>query len=168
MKCFMNLIAAVDNNWAIGLKGELLVSIPADQKRFRNETINKVVILGRKTMDTFPGGRPLKNRRNIILSRNSAYEVRDAEVVHSEEELLELIKDVNTEDVYVIGGESIYSQLLHLCDRAYITKINYTYQSDAYFPNLDKDDDWECVHESEEETYYDLDYTYCLYERKKK
>ena len=164
----MNLIAAVDNNWAIGLKGELLVSIPADQKRFRNETINKVVVLGRKTMDTFPGGRPLKNRRNIILSRNPNYEVRDAEVVHNVEELLELVKDVNTEDVYIIGGESIYREFLPYCDRAYITKINYTYQSDAYFPNLDKDDEWEMVNESEEETYYDLDYTYRLYERKKK
>lgn len=164
----MNLIAAVDNNWAIGLKGELLVSIPADQKRFRNETINKVVILGRKTMDTFPGGRPLKNRRNIILSRNPKYEVKDAEVVHDVQELMELIKDVDSEDVYVIGGESVYRELLPYCDRAYITKINYTYQSDAYFPNLDKDEEWELVNESDEETYYDLDYTYRLYERKKK
>lgn len=164
----MNLIAAVDNNWAIGLKGQLLVSIPADQKRFRNETINKVVVLGRKTMDTFPGGRPLKNRRNIILSRNPKYEVKDAEVVHTIDELLELVKDVNTEDVYIIGGESIYREFLPYCDRAYITKINYTYQSDAYFPNLDKDEEWEMVNESDEETYYDLDYTYRLYERKKK
>lgn len=164
----MNLIAAVDNNWAIGLKGELLVSIPADQKRFRNETINKVVILGRKTMDTFPGGRPLKNRRNIILSRNPKYEVKDAEVVHDVQELMELIKDVDSEEVYVIGGESVYRELLPYCDRAYITKINYTYQSDAYFPNLDKDEEWELVNESDEETYYDLDYTYRLYERKKK
>lgn len=164
----MNLIAAVDNNWAIGLKGELLVSIPADQKRFRNETINKVVILGRKTMDTFPGGRPLKNRRNIILSRNPKYEVKDAEVVHDVQELMELIKDVDSEEVYVIGGESVYRELLPYCDRAYITKINYTYQSDAYFPNLDKDEEWELVNESVEETYYDLDYTYRLYERKKK
>ena len=84
----MNLIVAVDKNWAIGYQNKLLVSIPNDQKMFRNETIEKVVVLGRKTMETFPGGQPLKKRTNIILSKDPSYEVKDAMVVHSIEELL--------------------------------------------------------------------------------
>ena len=164
----MRAIAAVDKNWAIGCKGQLLVSIPADQRFFRQETINKTVVLGRKTMDTFPGGRPLKNRRNIIISHNPHYEVADAEVVHSVEELLGKVSDVPSEEVYVIGGQSIYEQLLPYCDEAYITRIDYSYQADAYFPNLDESDEWKKVSESEEETYWDLEYRFCVYRRVKK
>ena len=102
----------MDKNWAIGNKGELLVRIPADHKMFRQETTGKVVVLGRKTMDTFPGGQPLKNRDNIILSRNEAYQQKDAQVVHSVEELLEAVKGYDTKEVYVIGGSSVYEQLL--------------------------------------------------------
>lgn len=162
----MKLIAAVDKNWAIGYKGQLLVSIRADQMNFKRETLGKVVVLGRKTMDTFPGGRPLKERRNIILSHNPRYEVRDAEVVHSVEELMELIRDVDTDDVYVIGGASLYRELLPYCDTAIITKINYAYEADAYFPNLDADEEWECVEEGEEQTCFDMEFCFCRYERK--
>ena len=163
----MRAIAAVDRNWAIGNRGQLLVSIPADQRFFRGETLGKTVVLGRKTMDTFPGGRPLKNRRNIILTRNADYSIADAETAAGVEELLEMIKDVPQEEVYVIGGQSVYEQLLPYCDEAYITKINYDYQADAYFPCLDDDDEWECVSVSEEETYWDLEYRFCIYRRKK-
>lgn len=162
----MKLIVAVDRNWAIGYNGKLLVSIPADQRNFRNETINKVVVLGRKTMDTFPGGRPLKNRRNIILSHNPSYSVIDAETVTGIDELLELTKDVDTDDIYIIGGESIYRQFLPYCDTAIVTKIDFTYQADSYFPNLDDDPEWECTEVSDEQTYYDLEYRFCRYERK--
>ena len=124
----MNLIVAVDKNWAIGNKGELLVRIPADHKMFRQETIGKVVVLGRKTMDTFPGGQPLKNRDNIILSRNEAYQQKDAQVVHSVEELLEAVKGYDTKEVYVIGGSSVYEQLLPYCDVAHVTCMDYSYQ----------------------------------------
>lgn len=103
----MNLIVAVDENWAIGNKNELLVSIPADHKFFRQETTGKVVVLGRKTLETFPQGLPLKNRTNIILSSNPNFKVKDAIVVHSTEELLEELKKYNEEDIYIIGGESV-------------------------------------------------------------
>ena len=119
----MNVIAAVDENWAIGNRNELLVRIPADHKFFREETTGKVVILGRKTLQTFPGGLPLKNRENLILSGNENFKVKDAEVFNSIEELLERLKDYDTEDVYVIGGESVYRQLLPYCDTAHITKM---------------------------------------------
>ena len=109
----MNLIVAVDKNWAIGNKGKLLVSIPSDMKFFREETSGegKVVILGRKTLETFPGGRPLKGRVNVILTKNPNFKVEGAIVVHSVEEALEAVKDYEDEKVYVIGGDTIYSQI---------------------------------------------------------
>lgn len=162
----MKMIAAVDSNWAIGNKGNLLVRIPNDQKFFRQETTGKVIVLGRKTMDTFPGQQPLKNRTNIILSRNPNYAVKDALVLHSAEELLEYVKQFPTDDVYIIGGESLYKEFLPYCDEAIITKIDHAYQADAYFPNLDTDPEWELVADSEEQTYFDLEYTFLKYRRK--
>lgn len=162
----MNLVVAVDENWAIGNKGDLLVRIPADHKMFRQETTGKVVILGRKTMDTFPGGQPLKNRTNIILTRNPAYTVRDAAVVRSVKELLEEVKKYDGRDVYVIGGTSIYEQLLPFCDTAHVTKIDHAYEADAWFPNLDEDPEWEITADSDEQYYFDLTYRFLKYERK--
>lgn len=164
----MNLIVAADTNWAIGNKDKLLISIPNDQKHFREETTGKVVVLGRKTLQTFPQGLPLQNRINIILSRNHNYTVKGATVVHSLEELLEELKQYNTEDVYVIGGESVYRLLLPYCDRAHVTKIDHVYQADTYFPNLDLDSDWEITADSDELTYFDIPYQFIQYERKGK
>ena len=163
----MNIIAAVDNNWAIGFRGQLLVSIPNDQRHFREETTGKVVVLGRKTLQTFPQGQPLKNRTNIILSTDPKYQVKDATVVHSVEELLEELKKYPSEDIYIIGGESVYRQMLPYCDTAHITKIDHEYQADTYFPNLDKDEEWEITADSDELTYFDIPYTFVKYERKK-
>ena len=162
----MNLIAAVDSNWAIGNKERLLVSIPNDHKHFREETTGKVVVLGRKTLQTFPQGLPLKNRTNIILSRDRNYEVKDALVVHSVEELLEELQQYNEEDVYVIGGESVYRQLLPYCRTAHLTKIDHSYEADAFFPDLDSDPEWEITADSDEMTYFDIAYTFLKYERK--
>lgn len=164
----MNIIVAVDSNWAIGNKDKLLISIPNDQKHFREETTGKVVVLGRKTLQTFPQGLPLKNRTNIILSRNPGYTVKDATVVHSVEELLEELKKYNTEDVYVIGGESIYRLLLPYCDTAHVTKIDHAYQADTYFPDLDRDPDWKITADSDELTYFDIPYQFVQYQRIKK
>ena len=163
----MNLIVAVDNNWAIGNKNKLLVSIPNDMKHFREETTGKVVVLGRKTLETFPQGQPLKNRTNIILSRNAKHEVKGAITVHSVEELLELLKEYDDKDVYVIGGDSIYKQLLPYCDVAHVTKIDHEYEADSFFPNLDQDPAWEITADSDEQTYFDLPYQFLKYERKK-
>lgn len=162
----MNLIAAVDENWAIGNKNELLVRIPNDQKFFREETTGKVVVLGRKTMETFPGGKPLKNRTNIVLSTRTDYEVEGAIVVHSVEELLEELKNYSDEDVYIIGGESIYRQMLPYCNVAHITKIDMAYDADAYHPNLDEDSAWQITACSDEQVYFDLTYHFVKYERK--
>ncbi len=162
----MNLIAAVDENWAIGKNNQLLVRIPADQKFFREMTTGKVVVMGRKTLESFPNGQPLKNRTNIVLTRNKDYAVKEAIVVHSMDELHDELKKYNSEDVFVIGGEKIYEQLLDECDVAHITKIDFAYDADAYFPNLDKNPDWEITGDSEEQTYFDLEYYFYRYEKK--
>ena len=163
----MNLIAAVDKNWAIGKNNQLLVRIPMDQKFFRETTTGKVVVMGRKTLESFPNGLPLKNRTNIVLTRNPKYEVKDAIVVHSLEELREELKKYNSEDIYIIGGEQIYNALVDECDVAHITKIEYEYDADAYFPNLDEKSEWKIVADSEEQTYFDLEFYFYKYEKVK-
>ena len=162
----MNLIVAVDNQWAIGNKNKLLNSIPEDMKFFRTTTTGKVVIMGRKTLESFPGGQPLINRVNIVITSNPDYRVKDAIVVPDIPSALEAVKGYDTKDVYVIGGDSIYRQMLPYCDIAHVTKMNYTYEADTWFPNLDKDDEWEVVARSEERTYFDLEYEFDLYVRK--
>ena len=161
----MNLIVAVDKNWAIGNKNRLLVSIPADMKFFRETTMNKVVVMGRKTLESFPNGLPLKKRTNIVITRDKNYQVKDAIVVHSVEEALEELKKYDEEEIYVIGGESIYRQMLPYCKVAHVTKVNHAYDADTYFPNLDEKDEWVVTGVSEEQTYFDLEYEFVRYER---
>lgn len=161
----MNLIAAVDHHWAIGVKGRLLARIPNDQKHFREETMGKVVVYGRRTLQTFPQGMPLQGRTNIILSREPSYRVKGAEVVHSLERLLDKLEAYPSEEVYCIGGESVYRQMLPYCDTAHITKIDHIYEADAYFPDLDKEPGWKITADSDEQTYFDIAYTFLKYER---
>lgn len=161
----MNLIVAVDENWGIGNQNELLVRIPADMKLFRQETTGKVVVLGRKTLETFPQGLPLKNRTNIILSSNPSYQVKDAIVVHNVEELLLELKKYKDEEIYIIGGESVYKQMLPYCKVAHVTKIDHAYEADAYFPNLDEDPAWKITADSDEQVYFDLTYHFLKYEK---
>lgn len=105
-------------------------------------TTGKVVVMGRKTLESFPNGLPLKNRVNIVLTKNQNYQVKGAIIVHSVEEVLEELKKYDSEDVYVIGGEQIYRQMLPYCDTAHMTKIDHAYEADAYFPNLDEKEEW--------------------------
>lgn len=162
----MNLIAAVDKNWAIGNKGQLLVSIPQDQKMFRDETMGKVIVMGRKTLESLPGAQPLYGRTNIVLTTDPDYRVKGASVCGSVEEVMELLRAYHTDDVYIIGGESVYRQFLPYCDEAQITWIDFAYAADTHFPNLDQDAAWEMVLESDEQTYFDLCYEYRLYKKK--
>ncbi len=164
----MQAIVAVDSNWAIGNKGQLLISIPADQKdNFRARTLDKTIIYGRKTLETFPQKIVLPKRRNIILSTKPDYEVKNAEVAHSKQEALDLVKDLDPDDVFIIGGATVYKEFLDVCDKCIVTFIDKAYEADAYFPNLDRDPDWELVSESDEQVYFDITYTYRIYERKK-
>lgn len=164
----MNIIVAADKNWAIGKDNKLLVSIPADMKMFRQETTGKVVVMGRKTLESFPGGQPLKNRINIVLTRNSGYRVKGAQVVHTVEELLKEVEKYPSSEVYCIGGDSVYKQLLPYCDPAHVTRIDFAYEADSFFPNLDELTEWKVTAESEEQTYFDLEYQFVKYEKKQK
>ena len=161
----MNIIVAADKNWAIGKNNKLLVSIPQDMKFFRETTTGKVVVMGRKTLESFPGGQPLKKRVNIVLTQDKNYHVNGADIVHSIDALLEELKKYPAEDIYVIGGESIYRQLLPYCDKAYVTKIEHAYDADTFFPNLDEDPQWRMTKTSDEQTYFDLEYEFTIYER---
>lgn len=166
----MNLIAAVDKNWAIGKENQLLVSIPNDMKYFRELTMNKIVILGRKTMEAFQNGQPLINRVNLVLSNDEKLQIKNALVLHSKEEVLKELDELysqgySEEDVFVIGGDSVYHQFVDNCDMAYITKIEHVYEADAYCPNLDERADWQLVEQSEEQTYFDLEYAFLKYKK---
>ena len=161
----MNLIVAVDKNWAIGMDNKLLVSIPQDMKFFRETTKGKVVAMGKKTLESFPGGQPLKNRVNVVLTSDRNYNVKGTIVVHSIDEMIEELKKYDEEDIFVIGGESVYRQLLPYCKKAYITKIDHAYQADTFFPDLDQDPQWQMTKISDEQTYFDLEYVFTIYER---
>lgn len=163
----MNLVVAADKNWAIGNKGQLLVCIPEDMNNFRRLTEGHTVIYGRKTLATFPNGKPLKNRENIVLSGKNIKPSDGMKVAGSIEEVLELAKEYRDEDLFVIGGASVYEQLLPYVDTAYVTYIDYAYDADVYFPNLDKSDEWVMTETSEEQTYFDVEYYFRKYERKK-
>lgn len=162
----MKAILAADKNWGIGYNNHLLVSIPSDMKFFRQTTTGKVVVMGRKTLESFPNGMPLKNRTNIVLTANQDYQVKDAVIVHSEDELMEELKKYDADDIYVIGGESVYRMMLPYCDTVYVTKIDRAFQADTYFPNLDEMDEWVMTEESEEQTCFDLEFCFTKYERR--
>ena len=136
----------------IGLRNALLVHIPSDMKFFRSETMGKTIIMGRKTLESFPQAQPLAGRNNIVITKDPAYQVKGAVVVHSIEEAIEESKKYDT-DVYCIGGESVYRQLLPYCDEAFITKIDHAYEADSFFPNLDEMPEWEMTETSDEQTY---------------
>ena len=139
----MKLIVAVDKNWAIGKDNKIMWSIPADMKFFRETTLGNIIIMGKKTLESFPQGEPLKDRVNIVITRDKDYHVEGAVVVHS----------------------SIYRAMLPLCDEALVTKINHAYDADSYFPNLDEDREWIMTKISEEQTCFDLEYYFTVYER---
>lgn len=162
----MNAIVAADKNWGIGYKNKLLISIPSDMKFFRQTTMNHVVVMGRKTLESFPNGLPLAKRTNIVLTRDQDYKVKGAILVHSEEELLEELKKYEEDDIFVIGGGSVYEMMLPYCKTVYVTKIDFAYQADTYFPNLDEMPEWEMTEESEEQTCFDIEFAFTKYERK--
>ena len=154
-------IAAISENWGIGKDNDLLFNIPEDKKFFRRTTLNRTVIMGRKTLESLPGGRPFKDRRNIVLSRDPCFTVEGAEVCRSVNEVLTLIKG---EDAFVVGGGEIYREFLPCCAFALITKVEASPEADAFFPDLDKAGNWRLSEQSEEYEYNGLKYRFCTYE----
>lgn len=161
------MIVCVDSHWGIGNKGDLLVNIPADKRMFQELTMGKVVLGGRKTMEGLPGGTTLKGRTNIVLTKKQGYSYSDAIIVHSLEEARKELENYADEDIYIIGGEKVYREFLPYCTKAYVTKVDFRYEADVFFPNLDEDPEWQMTHDSEEQTYYDLEYYFTIYQRVK-
>ena len=159
----MDLIVAVYDDWGIGADGTQPIALSADRKFFREQTKGAMVIVGRRTIDDFPGRKPLPGRVNVALTRSDA-EIPGFTLCHSPEEAAELAK--TAEKAMVIGGGTVYRQMLPLCDRAYVTKVHVTPESDTFFPNLDKAEDWELseILQSGEEN--GISYEMCLYTRK--
>ncbi len=147
----MTAIAAVDENWGIGYKGDLLVSLPEDQKGvFRKYTAGNTVVFGRKTLLTFPGEKLLPKRINIILTGNPDFAKEGAVILHSKEELRKYEEEHPDENIFLIGGETVYKNMLDLCDKAIITYIHKEFTADAFFPDLDEDEEWELEEEEPE------------------
>ena len=164
----MKAIVAVDRNWAIGKNNDLLVRIPEDMKRFRAFTTGNVIVMGRKTLESFPNGLPLPNRVNVVLTTNPNFIVKGVVVAHSIDELQEVLKEYDDKEIYVVGGDSVYKQLVPMCDEVIATKIDFAYDADKFFPNLDNDDEWYVDSESEELTYYDIIFNYVNYRKRTK
>ncbi len=166
----MQAIVNVNENWGIGRNGDLLVYIPEDMRFFRETTAGRTVIMGRKTLESFPGGRPLKNRTNIVLTRDasrilvSGEEDRKLAVLEDLYALADYIREIPSLDVFVIGGESIYRQLLPYCERCLVTKNDCTKEPDSWFPDLDAMDNWHCTEESELREFEGTRFRFTVYE----
>ena len=159
----MELIVAVYDDWGIGKDGTQPVALSADRKFFRETTKGAMVIVGRKALADFPGGRPLPNRVNVVITRGND-PIEGVEICHSPAEAAELAK--TAEKAMVIGGGSIYAQMLPYCDTAYVTKVHATPESDTYLPNLDESTEWELAEVLLSGEENGIKYEMCLYRRK--
>ena len=159
----MDAIVAVYSDWGIGDGGTQPVVLKADRRHFRSLTDGSAVIVGRKTLADFPGGKPLANRFNIVVSRQGI-NVDGALVVHSTGEALDAAEDF--EQCFVIGGASVYMQFFNYLERVYVTKIDTEPQSDSFFPNLDRNPEWDCVSQEPWEEEDGIRYCFCTYEKK--
>ncbi len=162
----MKTIVNVDKNWGIGIGSELLNPISADLKFFKQKTTGNVVVMGKATFLSFPGKKALPNRVNIVLTTDKSWSAPDVIVCHSLDELFEQLERYDTDTVYVIGGTSVYEQLLPYCNTAYVTKVETAKPADKFFPNLDADDAWECVFEDETMTEKDVQFKFTTYIKK--
>ncbi|MBQ2973399.1 MAG: dihydrofolate reductase [Clostridia bacterium] len=161
----MKAIVNVDNNWGIGIGDKLLNHIPADMKFFKETTTGNVVVMGRATFMTFPGPKALPNRVNIVLTKDEDWTARDVIVCHSIEELFSQLQRYDTDTVYVIGGSTVYEQLLPYCDTAYVTKVDSKKTADKFFPDLDKMKDWAVKCESESMEHNGTSFKFVTYNK---
>lgn len=161
----MNLIVSVDRNWGIGKKGKLLFSLEQDMEFFKDTTLNKIVIMGRKTLDSLPGGAPLADRINIVLTRDKKFRRDGVIVFNSADDLLEGIKKYPDENIFVIGGEEIYKLLLPYCNKAYVTKISAVGDADKYMVNLDMEADWRIDRSTKDFTHGEFTYRFFVYNK---
>lgn len=162
----MKTIVAVDNNWGIGKEGGLLVHLPGDMQYFKEKTTGKVVVMGRTTFESLPGKKPLKDRVNIVLTRNSDFAPEGCIRCSSMGELFKVLENYDMEDVFIIGGADIYRQFSPYCSGHLVTKINAVFDADKHFENLDLRGDLELVGESEAQNDNGVEYRFTEYRRK--
>lgn len=159
----MKMIVCVSENYGIGKGGDLLFSLPPDMKLFRETTADSVVVMGRATLDSFPGGRPLKNRVNIVITRNKEFQREGVIAVNSTEEVLNEVSKYPEKEVFVIGGAEIYRMFEPFCDTAIVTKVKASPDADKFFFNIDENPRWELSEESEVMEHEGLKFTFCTY-----
>ncbi len=159
----MKIIVAVDNKWGIGCENKLLQYIPEDMKFFKEKTIGNVVVMGRETFESLPGKNPLTARVNIVLTRNSSFKDERLIICNSMDETLKELEKYDTDKVFIIGGEAIYTQFLPYCDELFVTKIQNEYEADKFFPNVDDISNWGLVEESEVKEYKGIKYVFTRY-----
>ena len=162
----MNIFVTVDRNWGIGQQEKRLVSIPADLRTLRDMVAGKVVVIGRKTMETLPFDLVRTARGIYVLSRSGKKVCREAVACPDVDALKEHLADVPGEDVYVLGGEETFRSLFPYCDTVHVTKIDEAYAADAWFPNLDESSEWSVAADSEEQTYFNLEYRFLMYKKR--
>lgn len=160
-----NVIAAVSKNYGIGANNDLLYNIPEDKKFFRSKTRGRVVVMGRKTFESLPNGKPLPDRVNIVLSSDENYKAEGALVCHSIDGLKIELEKYPDEDIFIIGGETVYKTMLPLCGKAYITHIDDEMPADRFFPEIEKLPEWKCTERSEIKEYNGTKFCFCTYER---
>lgn len=162
----MNLIVAADSRWGIGKNGGLLADLPTDMKYFREHTRDRVVVMGRKTLESLPGKKGLPKRVNFVLTSNPDFEAERCTVVHSEDELWEAVSEYEPDDVFLIGGATLYNRFYRDCDKLYVTKIDADLDADTFIVDFDKDPDFEIISESEPVTENGLTYSFVIYKKK--
>lgn len=162
----MKLIVAVNEKWGIGKGNDLLYHLPSDMKFFRNTTKGNIIVIGRKTLESFPNAKPLPYRTNVVLTRDKTYQAEDTVILNSCEEVLEYIKNNSESETYICGGEEIYRLFLPYCSEALVTKVSDSCNAEKFMPNLDNDDNWELIEKSETITENELQFCFCTYKNK--
>ena len=161
----MNAIVVVDKNWAIGKDNDLLVHLPGDLKYYKEKTTGKVIVVGRKTLESFPGGKPLPNRTNLVLTSNPDYKNPYCTVCLGKDQMDKQLEKYHTEDIFISGGQSIYELFLDQCQVVFVTKIEEEYPADRYFKNLDEDPAFKITWESPLQEDKGTKYRFLKYER---
>ena len=162
----MKIIVCIAENYAIGSENNLLFSLPPDMKFFRETTLGKIVVMGRSTLDSFPGGKALKNRINIVLTRDKDFSRENTIALHSVDEVLEYVKQFDSDDVYIIGGAQVYELFEPYCEAALVTKVRKSPAADKFFFNIDNSPSWQMNYESELMEHEGTQFTFCRYTRK--
>lgn len=159
----MQAIVAVDKNWGIGYQGQLLAYIPADMRYFKQTTMGKIVVMGKETFLSLPGGEPLAGRINIVLCEDRHFSEKDIIVCVNLGELWVELSHYPRQDIFVIGGANVYAQLLPFCQEALVTKIGAELPADRYFPELDEIPGWEMVEEGPVQFHQELSFRFTKY-----